>query len=244
MKRQFGLIGFPLDHSFSKTYFTEKFERENRKDCSYDTYPISSINQLPALLLNQPDLEGLNVTIPYKKSVLQYLQNADELPFSACNCIKIYAGKCYGYNTDWIGFDKSFSPFLQPRHNKALVLGNGGAAQAVMYVLQKNGISYEVVSRLHHKGSTLLYTELTDDIIAKHTLIINCSPVGTFPHINECPDINYSAITPHHYLFDLVYNPGKTLFLQKGEAAGATIKNGYDMLKFQAEAAWQIWNSL
>lgn len=243
--KRFGLIGYPLSHSFSKKYFTEKFEKEGLTDYVYDLFPIPSIDDLPEVLNDHPDLRGLNVTIPYKQQVLKYLF-ATHLPegVSACNCIIVKDGKLTGYNTDVAGFERSFSPLLKPHHKKALVLGNGGATVAVTYVLKKLGIAFEIVSRKLHEGSTLTYDDVTNEAIKDHTVIINSTPVGTVPNVDECPDIPYDAITANHYLFDLIYNPAETLFLKKGKERGATTKNGYDMLVFQAEENWKIWNAV
>lgn len=242
---RFGLIGYPLGHSFSKKYFTEKFEKEGIKDCIFELFPIEAIDKLPELINTYPDLKGLSVTIPYKQSVYQYL-NAVNIPagINACNSIKIENGKLTGYNTDYIGFEKSFTELLQPHHKKALVLGNGGATEAVVYVLKKLNIEYRIVSRKIHGSSTLTYSDINEDLIKEHTVIINSTPLGTYPDINNCADIPYQYLSSSHYLFDLVYNPSKTLFLQKGEERGAATKNGYDMLAIQAEASWAIWNSI
>ena len=243
MKR-FGLIGFPLSHSFSKKYFTEKFAREGLTDHIYELFPIQSIDELPGVIASHPDLAGLNVTIPYKRSVLPYLDKT-ELPvgLNATNCIRINDGQLTGFNTDVIGFEKSFAPQLTSLHKKALVLGNGGATAAVVYVLKKLNLGYSIVSRRLHNDSTLTYEDIDSEILASHQVIINTTPVGTYPAVNESPAIPYEWITPQHYLFDLVYNPEKTMFLQQGETRGATIKNGYDMLVIQAEESWKIWNS-
>ena len=196
------------------------------------------------MLKNNPGLCGLNVTIPHKQHVVSFLNDISHLPkgLTACNCIKIDDGKLLGYNTDVTGFEKSLLPLLQPFHKKALVLGNGGAAEAVKFVLGKLGLGYKVVSRKLHGDAQLTYSDLTEDVIREHLLIINTTPLGTFPQTDKCPDIPYQFITPQHYLFDLVYNPPKTLFLQKGEEKGAAVKNGYDMLVIQAEESWRIWN--
>ncbi len=241
--RRYGLIGFPLGHSFSKKYFTEKFEKEGIKDAAFDLFPIPTIEEFPQLLSAYPDLKGLSVTIPYKQSVYRYL-DAVNIPngIHACNSLKIENGKLTGYNTDYIGFQKSFVGLLQPWHTHALILGNGGATEAVAYVLQQLNIPYEIVSRVIHGSSTLTYQQVDKDLIKKYKVIINTTPLGTYPDTNRSPAIPYEHLTPDHYLFDLVYNPGKTLFLQKGETQGAVIKNGYDMLVFQAEASWEIWN--
>lgn len=241
--RLFGLIGYPLGHSFSKKYFTEKFEREGISDCQYELFPIEDISILPELLNQYPTLEGINVTIPYKVQVLPFLSGL-KLPegLSACNCIKVENGQMTGYNTDVVGFEKSFVPHLQPHQSHALVLGNGGASAAVICTLKKLGISYQIVSRQARPDSHLTYADITAEIIQSNPIIINCSPVGTYPKTDECPPLPYEAISSNHYLFDLVYNPAKTLFLQKGEEKGAVIQNGYDMLVGQAEEAWRIWN--
>ncbi len=240
----YGLIGKPLKHSFSAAYFNKKFAVEGIADSLYQNFELESITQLPQLQQQQPNLRGLNVTIPYKKEVLPYLHQADNTvqQIGACNCIKIVDGKLYGYNTDTIGFRQSLQPHLNAHHTKALVLGTGGSSGAVQYALQQLGIPYKLVSR--QKGNEMfLYEELTDEIIKEHTLIINTTPVGMFPHTDAAPDISYNAITEKHLLYDLIYNPEKTLFLHHGEANGATIVNGYDMLLLQAEAGWKIWNS-
>lgn len=240
----FGLIGYPLSHSFSGKYFTEKFEKEGLTDHRYELYPLSSVDQLPQLLASEPELRGLNVTIPYKQQVLQFLDNTDSIPegINACNCIKIQDGRLIGYNTDIVGFEKSFLEQLQPHHNKALVLGNGGAAAAVTYVLKKLGIAYNIVSRNLHRSSSLTYSDLNESIISKHKVIINTTPLGTFPDVDVCPPIPYEFLTGEHYLYDLIYNPSKTLFLKNGEKQSAIIKNGYEMLLLQAEESWRIWN--
>jgi shikimate dehydrogenase len=244
-KRLFGLIGFPLSHSFSKKYFTEKFEKEGLTDCRYELFPIRSINELGELIRQNPGLEGINVTIPYKQQVLPYLSSLKGIPESlrACNCIRIENGQLLGYNTDWIGFEKSILPFVKSHHKKALVLGNGGATAAVVFALDKLGIGAAVVSRVLHQGSSLTYEEIDENVMDEHTIIINTTPLGLFPNADSCPDIPYQFITSKHLLYDLVYNPVKTLFLQQGEERGAVIKNGEEMLVIQAEESWRIWNS-
>ncbi|MEI9942670.1 MAG: shikimate dehydrogenase [Chitinophagaceae bacterium] len=241
--RLFGLIGYPLSHSFSKKYFTEKFEKENLNNCRYELFPIATIDELKKVLDQHPDLCGLNVTIPYKAKVLPFLDQADKVvkKIQACNCISIKKGKLKGFNTDVTGFETSLKTELKPSHKKALILGTGGAAKAVEFVLQKLGINFNYVSR-NASINSYSYQELTHEIIADHSLIINTSPVGMYPAITEAPAIPYEALTAGHYLFDLVYNPEKTLFLQKGEERGAVIKNGYQMLLIQAEESWKIWN--
>jgi shikimate dehydrogenase len=241
----YGLIGYPLTHSFSKKYFTEKFEREKIDDCSYELFPMVSLDELPKLISSHPLLAGLNVTIPYKQKVLSMLDDREAIPakVDACNCIRIQPGRLTGFNTDIIGFEKSLQPLLKPHHTHALVLGNGGASAAVQYVLQQLGITYRVVSRAIHGNSSLTYTELDRNILEQHTLIINTTPLGMHPHTDTCPELPYQYLSHKHLLYDLVYNPTKTLFLQKGEERGAAIKNGEEMLILQAEESWRIWNS-
>jgi len=241
--RLFGLIGYPLSHSFSEKYFTEKFEQEEITECRYNLFAIKTIDELPILLRNNPELEGLNITIPYKKQVLPFL-NASNIPdgLDACNCINITGGKVVGYNTDVTGFEKSLKPLLKSYHKKALVLGNGGATAAVAFVLRKLGISFDIVSRKIHDNSTFTYKEIDKKVMEENTVIINTTPVGLFPNTEACPDIPYKFIGESHLLYDLVYNPAKTVFLQKGEENGATIKNGEEMLILQAEESWRIWN--
>ncbi len=243
--RRFGLIGYPLTHSFSKKYYQQKIEREGIVDCHYDNYPLEKMQDLERLLMDHPDLLGLNVTIPYKKSVIGYLHErsvaVDEI--GACNCINIRGNKLYGYNTDVIGFEKSFVKSLQPHHTNALILGTGGAAAAIEYVLKKLSIYFQYVSRnANSKLATLEYNEVNAEIIDEHKVIINTTPLGMFPNINNCPPIPYQYINEQHYLYDVVYNPAQTLFLKKGEEQGATIMNGEEMLFIQAEENWKIWN--
>lgn len=243
---RYGLIGFPLSHSFSEKYFASKFLREGITDCAYQNFPIENIGDLPKLINKTKDLKGLNVTIPYKEKVLQFLTEGNRVvkAIGACNCIKVQDNTLLGYNTDAIGFEKSLLPLLKPQHSKALILGEGGAAKAVSYVLEKLGIEYLYVVRRETSGNNkVLFTNLTDSLIASHTLIVNSTPIGTYPNVLECPPINYEVLDSDHYLYDLIYNPEKTMFLQKGEAKGATIKNGYEMLVSQAEESWKIWTA-
>jgi len=244
-KRLFGLIGYPLTHSFSKKYFTEKFEKEGLTDCRYELFPLQSIHELKNLLLQNPGIEGLNVTIPYKQLVLPYLDSLAGIPggLRACNCIRFEKGRLVGYNTDWTGFQKSIAPLLEPHHQKALILGNGGATAAVVYALKELGIRAAVVSRVIHEGSSFTYSGIGRKEMEEHTLIINTTPLGLYPNVDTCPEIPYAFITRRHLLYDLVYNPVKSLFLKKGEEQGAHIKNGEEMLVVQAEESWKIWNS-
>jgi shikimate dehydrogenase len=242
--RQFGLIGFPLSHSFSKGYFANYFSTENILDAQYENFPIESIDLFKSLWENNPALKGLNVTIPYKKLVIPFLQHSSSVVQSiqACNCIRLHEGALYGYNTDVIGFEQSILPYLQPNHQKALVFGTGGAAAAVEWVLKKLGINYQLVSRTATDGR-ITYAALTPEIIAAHTLLINTSPVGTFPNVDEAPNLPYEAISSKHHLYDLVYNPAETKFLAMGASQGASTQNGLEMLHLQANASWEIWNS-
>ena len=241
MTAQYGLIGYPLSHSFSPTYFNEKFVMENI-DARYNAYAIPSVEDLKTLLKEYPQLKGLNVTIPYKEQVLPLLNEIDVAAreIGAVNCIKIEVGKLIGYNTDHIGFAESLKPLLQPQHTHALVLVTGWAAKDVMYALLKLGIEYKIVSR---SGGDIQYADVDEEVMNKHKLIINTTPLGMYPAIDIAPEIPYEYLTKEHLLYDLVYNPEETLFLQKGKQQGAAIKNGYEMLILQAEASWQIWNT-
>ncbi len=245
--KQFGLIGFPLVHTFSKRFFTEKFERENI-NARYDLFELKNISDFTDLLqINQ--LFGLNVTIPYKEKVMAYLDELDDTAakIGAVNVIKFIRanGKLTlkGYNSDSIGFEKSIKPLLQPFHRKALILGTGGASKAIVYTLRKLGIETTHVSR-NKQPDMLTYSQLTVKILGDYLVIVNATPVGTFPHTNECPDIPYSFLTKKHILFDVVYNPAETLFLKKAKQQGAQALNGEAMLEGQAVAAWEIWNEI
>ncbi len=242
--RTFGIIGFPLSHSFSQKYFTQKFLDEGIEDAAFKNFPIENIHALNDILSQEPNLKGLAVTIPYKKQVLPFLQSAtDEVKaMGACNCIRIAGGQLHGFNTDVLGFEKSFVQHLQPRHTHALVLGSGGAAAAVMFTLQKLNIHYKLVSRSPASADALRYEDITKDLLQTYTVIINCTPLGTYPKVDEAPALPYHWLTPDHYLFDLVYNPPLTKFLAMGKEQGAIIQNGYDMLTLQAEENWIIWN--
>ena len=239
----YGLIGYPLTHSFSKNYFTEKFKKEGLENCRYENFPLADINDLPKIINDNPDLHGINVTIPHKESVLPFLHEVNDLvkQTRACNCIEITNKKLVGYNTDVIGFEKALVNKLKQPHKNALILGTGGAAKAVEFVLRKLGIGYRYVSR-YPSVKNLSYEQLTPHVIEKNTLIINTTPLGMYPKVTEAPPLPYDLITPEHFLFDLIYNPPKTLFLKKGEESGATIENGYNMLVYQAEESWTIWN--
>jgi shikimate dehydrogenase len=240
----YGLLGKTLKHSFSKAYFAKKFNELNIKDCQYENFELASINELPQLLKDNPAIKGLNVTIPYKEEVITFLDEKNNIveEIGACNCIKISDGKLVGYNTDVIGFRQSFEKYLEPHHKKALVLGTGGAAKAVQYALRTLGIDYCLVTRTK-TASKMAYEDLHEAIFKDHQIIINTSPIGMFPNMDEAPPIPYEFISPEHLLFDLIYNPEKTLFLKKGEERGAKIANGSEMLMLQAEESWRIWNS-
>ncbi len=246
--RLFGLIGYPLSHSFSAKYFARKFETENIPDTDYRLFPLENITDVTSLIALQPDLQGFNVTIPYKLAILPYLDHISDAAKSvgAVNCVKIDRNESgvelMGYNTDVYGFRESLIPALKPIHKNALVLGTGGAAKAVCYTLNELGITYKLVSRTGGENSVLQYTQLTENIISDNLLIINTSPVGTFPDIDKCPDIPYHFLTSKHLLFDLIYNPAETKFLRLGREAGATVLNGSKMLELQAEKSWEIWN--
>lgn len=241
--RRFGLIGKTLKHSFSKNYFTEKFKESNILDCSYENFELSSINEFPSLFNTFPDIKGLNITIPYKEEIISFLDEKNDVvkETGACNCIKVNNGKLYGFNTDVAGFSNSLQPKLKPQHTKALILGSGGAAKAVQYALKQSGIYFKTVSR-RKKDDGLGYEDIDQDVLSEYKLIINTTPLGMFPNVNECPSIPYQYITPQHFLFDLIYNPVKTKFLERGEMQGAQIANGYEMLVLQAEESWRIWN--
>ena len=258
--KKYGLIGYPLAHSFSKEYFTEKFKKEGLEDHIYEAFPLPNLSELPDLIKANPDLCGLNVTVPHKIGVMYYLDKIDPAAkeIDAVNCIKIvnshpveafFSGelssmqvRLEGYNTDAYGFEMSLRPLLQHQHPKALIIGAGGAARAVAFVLNKLGISYKSVSRRAIKKQ-LNYQQLTREIIKDSLLIINTTPVGSFPAIEDAPEIPYEFLTPKHILYDLVYNPVETEFLKRGREHGAITKNGLEMLHIQAEKAWEIWNS-
>ncbi len=241
--RLFGLIGYPLTQSFSKKYFTEKFLKEDIGDAAYELFEIENICLLHSVLDNK-NLCGFNVTIPYKKEVISFLSSIDSEAeaIGACNCIKITEGKLKGFNTDAPAFEKSLLPLLKAHHKNALILGTGGASNAVSFVLKKLGIDYKFVSRTE-KPDSYTYEQLNRYIIEDNTLIINTTPLGSFPKVENAPKLPYEYLSPRHYLYDLVYNPPVTLFLQKGRERGAAIKNGYEMLVGQAELSWQIWNT-
>lgn len=242
----YGLIGYPLGHSFSKKYFTEKFRAEGLSDCSYELFPIASISDLPQILNDHPQLKGLNVTIPYKEQVLQYVTNRSDAvrDIGAANTILINGNKLVAYNTDVTGFERSFVKKINTGlHQKALILGTGGSSKAVQYILKKLAIDFLLVTRnTIRQPGYINYADLDAETMNEYTIIINCTPVGLYPNTDKCPDIPYGFISAKHYLYDLIYRPEKTLFLQKGEENGAAIQNGEEMLIIQAEESWKIWN--
>jgi len=243
-KLKFGLVGRDISYSFSRGYFAAKFKAENLAH-SYVNFDIQSINELYDIIKNTPNLKGLNVTIPYKEDVISILDglNKRALKIGAVNTIRItHHQKLIGYNTDYYGFKNSLKPHLKKHHKTALILGTGGASKAISYALNKLKINYDYVSRSEKDGVKFLYSDLTDEIISAYSIIINCTPIGTFPNVNECPNIPYDAITKKHILYDLIYNPEQTKFLSCGDMKGATTINGIEMLRLQAEKSWEIWN--
>ncbi len=241
---KYGLIGYPLKHSFSQRFFTEKFERENI-DAIYLNFEIPEITQLPEIIESNPELQGLNVTIPYKESVITFLDELDDTAreIGAVNTIRISNGKLKGFNTDTYGFMQSIMPLLEPMHSRALILGTGGSSKAVAWSLKKMGIDYLFVSRKPENSNEIGYSELDNEVIRQSKIIINTTPRGMFPQIDDAPEIPYESITASHLLFDLIYNPEETLFLKKGRAQQAKTRNGLEMLQLQAERSWQIWNT-
>ena len=246
MAELYGLIGFPLGHSFSAKYFAEKFASQNI-DAEYRNFAIESIKNLPEILKNNSNLKGLNVTIPYKQQVMPFLDDIDEAAkrIGAVNVIcvsrKGNQTKLTGHNADVIDFTESLRPLLKPQHTKALVLGTGGASKAVIDGLQQLGILTQYVSRTRREG-IIAYDDVTPEMLEEYKLVVNCTPLGMFPKVDDAPDIPYNSLGPEHLLYDLVYNPKETLFLQKGREQGATTKNGLEMLHLQAEASWNFWN--
>ena len=245
-RTKFGLLGKDISYSFSRKYFSEKFEKLGLTDYKYDNFDIPEIEEFPFLLYHREDeYRGINVTIPYKEAVMRYLDDIDEdaKKIGAVNTIKITdENKLVGYNTDYYGFQKSIEPFIKEHHKNALILGTGGASKAIAYALKKMNIDYKFVSRKVDENM-FLYSVLNEEILQKHTLIINCTPIGTHPNIDECPNIPFQFITNKHLFFDLIYNPEETKFLSEAKKRGAAVKNGFEMLELQAEKSWEIWNS-
>jgi shikimate dehydrogenase len=243
---KYGLIGHPLGHSFSKKYFTEKFKKEGIK-AEYHLFDIPDISELP-VIMEDKNLKGLSVTIPYKEAVIPFMDELDESAAKAraVNCIKINNDGekpfCIGYNTDVYGFKQSLKPFLEQKHHRALILGTGGASKAVQCVLKEIGIDFILVSRNPKGPNGVSYADLNDWAIQSHLLIVNTTPLGMFPNVDGFPPIPYGSIGPNHFLYDLVYNPEETVFLRKAREKGAMALNGLDMLKLQAEKAWEVFN--
>jgi len=243
---KFGLIGKNISYSFSKKYFTEKFQKLGLNTFRYHNYDLPEIDEFPFILYQREEhFKGFNVTIPYKESIIKYLDEVEEeaLKIGAVNTIKVTSeNKLIGYNTDVYGFHKSITSILTKHHKKALILGTGGASKAVSYALNKLKIEHKFVSRKDSENN-FLYSDLNEKIIQTYTVIINCTPLGTHPNIEDSPNIPYQYITNTHLLFDLIYNPTETKFLKEGKKRGAITKNGYEMLELQAEKSWEIWNS-
>ncbi len=246
--KKYGLIGNPLGHSFSKGYFNEKFSNENI-DAEYVNFEIPTIDDLPAVIAENKNLCGLNVTIPYKEKVISYLDEVttDARAIGAVNVIRIERNakgepKLIGYNSDIVGFTQSIEPMLENHHKKALILGTGGASKAIFHGLKKLGIEAIFVSRRNMAG-TVQYKDITPEVIQEYNVIVNCTPCGMYPHTDECPDLPYEAITEKNLLYDLIYNPDQTLFMRKGAERGAKVKNGLEMLLLQAFDSWRFWNS-
>jgi shikimate dehydrogenase len=246
MIKKFGLIGRSLSHSFSKEYFTKKFRDAGLSDCSYDLFELRDISELPAFLARHPDLLGLNVTIPYKQSVMAYLDalSPEASQAGAVNCIRIEDGKTTGHNTDVYGFSQSLKPFLDRHHERALILGTGGASRAVAYVLSKLGNDRYFVTSDHSKkgGKVMLYEDVNEHVMSACKLVVNCTPLGMFPDTGSYPPLPYEFFTPEHLAYDLVYNPAETEFMRRAAHAGAATLNGLSMLQLQAEKSWEIWN--
>ncbi|MCO6496117.1 MAG: shikimate dehydrogenase [Chitinophagaceae bacterium] len=242
--KTYGLLGYPLGHSFSRNFFKEKFEKEQIIGCEYVNFPFSDMKEAIDALRGNADLQGFNITIPHKVNILAYLDSMESVcaEIRSCNCVKVEQEKWRGFNTDVTGFENSLRPFLKPEHKKALVLGTGGASKAVNFVLQKLGIEVLEVSRMR-RGKILSYSDLDKEILATHTLWVNTTPVGMAPHTEETLPLDFNMLTPDHLVYDLIYNPEKTRLLQIAEEKGAAIKNGLEMLVIQAEESWSIWNS-
>jgi shikimate dehydrogenase len=241
----YGLIGFPLTHSFSQKYFTEKFAKEKITDCQYKLFPLGNLSELQNLLSENKELKGINVTIPFKEKIIPYLNELDiaAQEIGAVNTISIVNGKLKGYNTDVYGFQQSIKPFLESHHQRALVFGTGGASKAICYVLNKIGIDYFLVSRNPKNEKEIAYTTLNQFAMESCPLIINTTPLGMYPNVDTFPPIPYEFLTDKNLLFDVVYNPLETIFLQKGKAKKSTVISGLNMLYLQAEKSWDIWNN-
>jgi len=242
MASLYGIVGYPLAHSFSPAYFKRKFTTQ-QIDAVYESFPLADIKEFPAFLKANPSIKGLNITIPYKEKIIPYLNQLDSIAgnIGAVNCISIKDGVLKGYNTDASAFEQSLVPLLQSHHTSALILGNGGAAKAVAYSLKQLNIAFQKVSREKLAG-TITYEELTSEDIASHKLIINTTPLGMYPNVEGFPPIPYEGLSSKHLLYDLIYNPEETVFLMYGRHYSTSIKNGFQMLELQAEKSWEIWN--
>lgn len=243
--REFGLIGKTLTHSYSQQYFERKFRSANITDATYGLFPLGSIEQLPDLLIAHPDLQGLNVTIPFKQDIIPLVHSLapDAAEIGAVNCVRIRNNKLEGFNTDTFGFDQSLKPFIEPVHDRALILGTGGAAKAVAWVLTRRGIPFLFVSRNKEVVNGIRWEQLDRNILIHHPLIINATPMGMYPDEGSAPPLPYEHLTSRHFCVDLVYNPEMTLFLKNAADQGAMVLNGLSMLQLQAEKSWEIWNS-
>jgi shikimate dehydrogenase len=243
--RKFGLIGFPLGHSFSKKYFTEKFARENRSDCVFELYEFPHVENFRSVIEREKELEGLSVTIPYKEQIIPYLDALDPAceRIGAVNCIRIWEGKKVGYNTDYLGFKQSLTTWLGESIPNALVLGTGGASKAVQQALRDLNVAFLLVSRTKQKEQ-LTYQDLREDTswMQEYPLLINATPLGTYPHVEGMPELPLEQLDSRNLVYDLVYNPARTRLMQECLSRGGKVKNGQDMLELQAEAAWKIWN--
>lgn len=239
----FGLVGKNIGYSFSKKYFTEKFQNLGLEECFYQNFDLETIDSLPEIIAKNSDLQGFNVTIPYKEKVIQYLDaiNDEAQKIGAVNVVKITNDrKLIGYNADFYGFSKSLESLLTKNHQKALILGTGGASKAIFYALEQLKIPYTIVSRTKN-ATNITYTEIDKKIILEHQIIINATPLGTFPNVDNCPDIPYNYLNNNHLCYDLIYNPSESLFLKLAKEKGALTKNGLEMLQLQAEKSWEIW---
>lgn len=245
MSSVYGVLGKKLSHSFSRIYFEKKFEDLELNDHYYRNFEFETLKDFFAMLENEPEIKGFNITNPYKEEIIPYLDEVSEETgiIGAVNCVKIVNGKKIGYNTDVYGFSQSIKPFLEPAHERALILGTGGAAKAVAYALKKVGVDVFFVTSMMHKKKekTFLYSELGEQHMRSFKLIVNATPLGMYPEMEKYPEIPYEFIGKEHLCYDLIYNPDATLFLKKCEAGGATILNGLSMLHLQAEKAWEIW---
>ncbi|ALU26754.1 shikimate dehydrogenase [Myroides odoratimimus] len=244
MTKRYGLIGKNIDYSFSRTYFAEKFEKLKDRKSIYVNFDLQNINEFSKILEDHKDTKGLNVTIPYKQSIIPYLDSLSKkaIAIGAVNTIQINKkGQLKGYNTDWYGFYHSLKPMLKFHHKRALILGTGGASKAIEYALKKLGIKYTFVSRTKEEYN-LTYSELTEEVMNHYTIIINTTPVGTFPNIDQMPEVPVHLLSKRHIVYDLIYNPEETTLMKEAKVYGAKVKNGYEMLVLQAEKAYKIWN--